>query len=121
MVGKRLLVEGPKYNLCLLLEHLPIALLIGQRRAEGLNFTGMVTPPQSKNHPAIGEYVGHGVILGQSQWVPHGSYIEPTAKSDVLGDMGQVDIKQKQVGDTLVSFGLEMVFSHPESIETTAV
>ena len=76
VVGEGLLVEGHQDGLDLLLEEVPVGLGVQQRRAEGLDLSGLVAAPHAKGNPSPGEDVGRSVVLGQAQWMPVGGDVE---------------------------------------------
>ena len=102
----------------MLLEQLAVGVVVdgGAGVAEGFHLPGVVAPPDAEHHPALGQVVGHGEVFSQPQWVPHGIDVEAATEFEVLGQVGQMDEEQQQVGDTLVSFPLKMVFSGPERV-----
>ena len=63
------------------------------RGAEGL---GIDQPAQGSFFPA-GQVIDGGEVLRQPKGVPHGRYVEATAKFDILGDMGQVNVQHQQI------------------------
>ena len=73
-----------------------------------------MTPPARKD-------VGHRVVLRQAQRVPHGVDVEAAAELDVLGEVGQVDVEQQQVGQALVALPLEVVLGGPEVVVSQPV
>jgi hypothetical protein len=66
-------------NLDALLEHLAVGGLVDQRRTEGLDFTGVVAAPDAEDDPPAGQDVGHRVILGEAQRMPHRHDVEAAA------------------------------------------
>ena len=50
--------------------------------------------------------------------MPHGVDVESAAESEVFGEVCEVDEEHQKVGNALVSFALEVVFSAPEGIKT---
>jgi hypothetical protein len=74
---KRLALERPEQDLNIFLEDFAVGVLIHQRRAEGLDFARVAAAADAKDDPPAGQYVGHRVILGQPQRVPHRHDVEP--------------------------------------------
>ena len=71
---------------------------------------GVVAAAHSEDDAALAEDVGHGEVFGQPQGVPHGGDVEAAAVLEGLGLGGQVEAEHQQVGDALISLGLEVVF-----------
>ena len=86
--------------------------------AEDLDFAGVVASADSESDTAVGEDVGGGVVLGESDGVPHGVDVEAASESKVFGEMGEVHEEHQKVGDALVAFALEVVFGAPKGVET---
>ena len=76
----------------------------------------MIASANAEDHPPLGQDIGHRVVLGESQRVPHGRNVEAAADLNPLGHMGEVHSIQQEIGDALIAFRLEMVFCHPEAI-----
>ena len=117
----RVLVEGFEYDLHLLLEELPVGVLVEQGRAETLHFAGMVPAAHSEYHPAAGQDIRGGKILGQPEGMPHGRDIEAATELEVLGEVGEVDVHHQEIGQALVAFRLEVVFGHPHRVVAVPV
>ena len=116
MVGEGVVVEGLEHDLGLLLEQVPVGLFVQHGRTEGLDLPGVIPTPKAEDDSSIGQTVGEGVVLGQSQGVPHGPDVEGAAELDVLGEMSQVHVLHQQVGQALVSLSLEVVLREPEGV-----
>jgi hypothetical protein len=54
-VRERLALERLEQNLDILLEHLAVGVLVEERRAEVLDFTGVVAAPDAEDHPPAGD------------------------------------------------------------------
>jgi hypothetical protein len=93
-----------------------LAVLVGERRAEGLDLAGVVAARHAEDHPALAQYVCNRIVLGQPQRMPHRHHVEAAADLEVPGLVDQVHRQHQQVGDALGAFGLEMVFRHPEGV-----
>jgi hypothetical protein len=120
-VRERLALEGLEQDLDTLLEHLAIGVLVEQRRAEGFDLAGVVTAPDAKDDAPAGQDVGHRVILGQAQRVPHRHDVEAAADPQVLGDAAQMHRHHQQVRNQFRAFGLEMMLGHPEGVVAALV
>ena len=120
LVGEGFLAKGLDQHLYLLLEQLPVGVAVQHGGGEGFDFAGVVAAAHAEDDPPAGEDVGHGVVLGQTQGVPHGGDVEAAAVLEPPGVGGQVEAEHQQVGDALVAFGLEVVFGHPELVVAQA-
>ena len=116
VVGEGAFIEGLEDDLYLFLEQLPVGVPVQHGRVQGFDLAGVVAPAHAEDDPSVGEDVGGGIVLGQAQGVPHGGDVEAAANLESLGQVGQVDGEQQQVGDALVAFPLEVVLGHPEGI-----
>jgi hypothetical protein len=83
-VRERLALDGLEEDLDTLLEHLTVGGLVEQRRTKGLDLAGVIAAPDAKDHPPAGQDVGHRVILGKTQRVPHRHDVEAAADVEVL-------------------------------------
>ena len=63
-------LEGLEQNLDTLLKHLPVGILVHERRAETFDFTGVVAAADAEDDPPAGQDVGYRIILGQPQRMP---------------------------------------------------
>ena len=115
------LAEGLDQHLHLLLEQFPVGVAVQHGGGEGLHLAGVVASAHAKDDPTLGQYVGHGEVLGQAQGMPHGSDVEAAAVLQPLGVGGQVQAEHQQVGDALVALGLEVVLGHPELVVAQAL
>ncbi len=114
-------VEGLEDDVDLFLEQLAVGVLVDQRRAEGFDLAGVVAAADAEHHAAVGEDVGHGVVLGEAQRMPHRRDVEAAADLHVFGHVGQVQRHHQHVGDALGAFALEVMFGHPEGGVAEAV
>src|SRR5207253_10364279 len=76
VVAERLLVEALQQEVDLLLEELTVRRLVYDRRPERLDFTGVISTADAHDHAAVGHDVGHRVVLGQPDRMPHRDHIE---------------------------------------------
>ena len=118
LMRERRFVERLHDDLDLLFEHFTVGVVVGvgARDAEGVNLTGVVAPSYTEDDPPLGEDVRGGVVFCQAERVPHRIDVEPAAESQVLGQVGQVDVHHQQIGDALVALVLEMVLSRPKCV-----
>ena len=121
LVREGLLVERLEDDVHLLLEHLAVGDLVLEGRSEALDLAGVIAPAHAEGDSAAGQDVGGCKVLGQAQGIPHGGDVEAAAESQVLGQMGQVDVEHQQVGDALVPLGLEVVLGHPHGVVAVLV
>src|SRR5205823_6774269 len=115
-VREPLVVERLEDDLDLLLEQLAVGLLIQDRRAERLDLARVIAATQAEDDPALRLDVGDGVVLRQPQRMPHGGDVEAAADLDALGDVGEVDGVEQEVGNDLVALVLEMVLREPDRV-----
>jgi hypothetical protein len=116
LVREGLALEGLKQDLDTLLEHLAVGVLVNERRAEGLDLADVVAAPGAKDHPPAGQDVGHRVILGEAQRMPHRHDVEAAVDLYVLGDAAQVHRHHQKVWDQFRAFRLEMMLGHPKGV-----
>ena len=121
LVAEGFLVERLEDDIDLFLEQFAVGFLVHQWGAEGFDFPRVVTAGDAEHDAAMRQDVGHGVVLGQAQRVPHRRYVEAAADIDVLCHVRQVQRHQQHVGDALGALTLEMMFRHPEGRIAQAV
>jgi len=81
-----------------------------------VHLAGVVAAPDSKAHPAAGEHVDHGEILGQPEGMPHRRDVEAAPHVQPLGLVREVEGQQENVRDAFVAFTLEVVLGEPEGV-----
>ena len=118
---ERLLVEAGQQQAQLLLEQLAVLLRVEERRAEGLDLARVIAAADTEDQAAVGNHVGHGVILGQPQRVPHRQYVEGAAELQALGLGGEPQPELDQVGEDLVALALKMMLGRPQHVEAEFV
>ena len=74
---KRLPLESLEQDLNAFFEHLAVGILVEEWGAEGLDLTGVIAAPDAKDEPPAGQDVGHRVILGDAQRMPHRPKLKP--------------------------------------------
>ena len=120
-MGEGLFIEAFEDDLHLFFEELFVGIIVQHRRPEGLDLARVIAPPDAENHPPAGEDVGHGIVLSQSDRVPHRDDIECTAELQLLRLGGQIRAQQNQIGDTFIAFMLKVVLRHPQGVEVEAI
>ena len=80
LVMKRLLVEALQQELESLLEERPVGVGVEQWRAEGFHLAGVVAAADTHDDSAVGDDVGHRVIFGEADRVPHRQDVEGAAE-----------------------------------------
>jgi hypothetical protein len=113
LVREGTLVERLEDEVDLLLEQLAVGVLIQHRRPEALDLAGVITAPDAEHHPAAGQPVDGGVVLGHPDRVPHRRDVEAAADPDVAGDVAEVQRQHQHVRDALVPLALEVVLGQP--------
>ena len=95
-----------------------MGILVDDGVAEHLDFAGVVAAPDAESDAPVGKDVGSGVVLGESDGVPHRIDVETATETKIFGEMGEVHEEHQEVGDALVTFPLEVVFGAPKGVET---
>ena len=111
-------MEGLEEDVDLLLEQLAVCFLIDQGRTERLDLARVIAAPDSEGDAAAAEDIGHGVVFGEAQRMPHGRNVEAAAKSQPFGLVREMQRHHENIGDAFRSLALEMVLGHPERVET---
>src|SRR5712691_10205889 len=88
-VAKGALVEALEQQLELLLEQLAIGLGVDERRAESFHLPRVIAAADAHDDAPIGHDVGHGVVLGQADRMPHREDVEGAAELEPLGLGGE--------------------------------
>ena len=76
----------------------------------------MIAAADAEEDAAAGQDVGHGVVFGQPERMPHRHDVEAAADLEVLGHAAEVRRHHQQVGDALRPLRLEMVLGHPKGV-----
>jgi len=79
LVRERLALEGLEQDLHTFLEHLAVGVLVEQWRTKGLDLARVIAAADAKDHPPAGEDVGHRVVFGEPQRMPHRHDVEAAA------------------------------------------
>src|SRR6516162_5414518 len=118
---KRLLVEAFQQKIEPLLKNRAVGFGVKQRGTEGLHFAGVIAAPDTHDDPAIGHDVGHCVVFGEPDRVPHRQNVEGAAEFETPGLGGEPKPELDQVRQALVAFALEMVLGGPKAVVTELV
>ena len=110
------LVEGLQHQLHAFLEHLPVFLGVEQRAAEGFHLAGVIAAADAHDHPPAGDDVGHRVVLGEAQRMPHRQHVEAAAEFQSFRLRGEPEAKLDQVRQALIAFVLEVVLGGPQRV-----
>ncbi len=113
---ERLLVEALQQQLQPFLEDFAVGVGIEQRRAKGLDLAGVIAAADPHDHPAVGHDVGHRVVLGEPDGVPHRQDVERASQFKPLGLGRQPKAELDQVRQALVAFALEMMLGRPQRV-----
>src|SRR5262245_1511206 len=113
LVRERLLVERLEDDLELLLEKLAVRLGVEHGVAEALDLARVIAATHAEDQPAVGQDVRGRVVLGQPNRMPGRDDVEAAADLDPLGVVGDVHGQERNVGDALVAFVLEVVLGEP--------
>ena len=115
------LVECLEDDVDLLFEQVAVGVRLQHRRAEGLHLARVIAAANAEDDAATGEVVGHGVVLGEAQRMPHRRDVEAAAELDALGQVGEVHRQHQDVGDDLVAFTLKVMFGQPEDVVAASI
>ena len=130
-VGEALVAPGQLDDLHRLLEDLavdPVVLGLdivvvaaGHHGAERPRLAWHGAATDAELHPAAGDDVGEGEVLGQPQRVPLRHDVEHLPEAQLLGLGGEVQAEQDEVGQHLVALVLEVVLGEPHRVEAELV
>ena len=110
------LVEALEQELELLLEQFAIGLGVEQRRAERFHLAGVIAAADTHDNAPVGHDVGHRIVLGEPDRVPHRQDVEGAAELEPLGLGGEPQSELDQVRQDLVALALEMVLGRPQHV-----
>ena len=116
-----LLVEAGQQQPELFLEEFAILVGVEQRRTERLHLTGVIAAADTQHHAAVGDDIGHGVVLGHADRVPHRQDVKGAAELQPLGLGGEPEPELDQVWEDLVALALEMMLRGPQRLEAKLV
>ena len=115
------LVEAGEHELKLLLEVFPIFLCIDQRRAEAFHLARVVAAADTHDDAAVGDDVGHRVVLGEPDRVPHRQHVERAAELQAPGLGGEPEAELHQIRQAFVAFALEVMLGGPQRLVAEVV
>ena len=92
----------------LLFKLLAVGIAVHHRGSEGSHLASVVAATNAEHHSPFGQDVHHRKVLSEPDRVPHGQDVEPAAKLDAFGELGQILAHNQQVGDALVPLALEV-------------
>src|SRR5262245_22069526 len=121
LVADGTLVEAFEQQLELLLEQLAIGVGVKKRRAEGFHFARMVAATDAHDDAPVGHDVGHRVVFGQPDGMPHRQHIEGAAELEPLGLGREPQPELDQVGQAFVALALEVMLRRPQHVVAEAV
>jgi hypothetical protein len=98
-----------------------LAAASNERRAEGLDLAGVVAAADAHDDAAVGDDVGHGVVLRQADRVPHRQHVEGAAEFEPPGLRREPQAELDQIGQALIALVLEMVLGRPQRVEAQLV
>ena len=114
--AERLLVEGFQHELHAFLEHLTVLRAVEQRATEGFHLAGVITAAHAHDDAAAGDDVGHRVILGEAQRMPHRQHVEAAAEFQPFRLRGEPQAELDQVRQALIAFVLEVMLGGPQRV-----
>jgi hypothetical protein len=76
----------------------------------------VVATADAHDHAPIGHDIGHGVVLGQADRMPHRQDVECAAELETLGLGGKPQSELDQVRQALVTLALEVMLSRPQHV-----
>ena len=121
LVVEGVLVEAREQELELLFEQLAIGVSVEQRRPERFHLAGVIAAADAHDDTPVGDDVGHGVVLGQPDRMPHRQHIEGAAELETLGLGRQPESKLDQIGQALVALALKVMLRRPQHVVAEAV
>ena len=87
--AERFLVEGFQHQLHAFLEHFAVFVGVDQRAAEGFDLARVIAAADAHDHAPAGDDVGHRVVLGEAQRMPHRQHVEAAAEFQPFGLRGE--------------------------------
>ena len=115
-VREALLVPGLEDDVDLFLEALAVGLVVVEGGPQGLDLAVDVAAADAEAHPALGEDVGCGEVLGQPQRMPGRHRVEHRSELEPLRLAGEPDAQQRDVADAAVPLALKMVLGKPQGV-----
>src|SRR6516164_4899424 len=116
LVTKRLLVKALQQEVETFFENRAVGVRVEQWRAESLHLAGVVAAADAHDDPTVGDDVGHCVVFGEPDRVPHRQYVEGAAEFKAPGLRGKPQPELDQIRQAFVAFPLEMVLGGPKAV-----
>ena len=116
LMAEGVLMKGLEQDFHLFLENLPVRLLVQERAAQAFHLPGVIAAADAEGNAALRHMVGHGIVFGQAQRMPHRRDVETAADAQCLGQMRQMHAHHQDVRNAFVAFALEMMFGEPERV-----
>ena len=76
----------------------------------------MVAAPDAHDDAAVGDDVGHRVVLGEPDRMPHRQHVEGAAELQSLRLRGEPQAELHQIGQALVALVLEVMLGGPQRV-----
>ena len=99
------------------LEQFAVLLRVDERGAERLDLAAVIAAADAHDDAAVGDDVGHGVVLGEANRVPHRQDVEGATELQALGLGGKPEPELDQVREDFVALALEMMLGRPQHVE----
>jgi len=113
LVMEGIFVETLEKEFELLLEQFAIGLRVEERCAERFHLARMIAATDPHDDAPVGNDVGHRVVLGEADRVPHRQNIEGAAELEPLGLRREPQSELDQIGQALVTLPLEVMLGRP--------
>ena len=98
------------------LEDLAVGIGIEQWCGKSLDLAGVIAAPDAHDHAAIGDDIGHRVVFGEPDRVPHRQDVETATEFQALCLCREPQPELNQVGQAFVTLMLEMVLGGPQRV-----
>src|SRR6266851_5331898 len=121
LVMEALLVEAFEEQLELLLEIGAIGFGIEQRRAEGLDLTGVIAAADAHDDAPVGNDVRHRIVFRQADRVPHRQHVEGATELEAFGLRRQPEAKLDEIRHALIALALEMMLGGPQRVKAERI
>ena len=76
----------------------------------------MISAADAHDHAAVGDDVGHRVVLGQPDRMPHRDHVEGTAELQTPCLSGEPERELDEVRKALIAFALEVMLGRPQGV-----
>ena len=78
--GERLLVKRLEDDFHLLFEEFHVGGIVQHGRPKRFHFARMIATANAKDDAATGENIGHSIVFGEAERVPHGHNVKAAAE-----------------------------------------